>query len=257
MNGLIARMRNWLSPRYRAERLIMARLDARRGDGHIEANDEAWLDRRLDADLSLRRFAAEQEALQALLYGTRSGPSAPGDFAARVVQAAKTSAEVGVGGRPSDAIVGAAKTSIDVRVGARPAEDAGGAWVWALGGAAVAAVALLVVFARLDRVTPVGGLQGELEVSGQSGGTLVRPDFMIRAPGIGAAQARLHIVSIVKRHHGMMTTEGESLQVRLPREELVPVMQDLAKAGPFKVTPLRQGPMPPDVQTVVLRFRLD
>ena len=238
----------WLSSRRRGERLVHARLDALRGEEALSAADDAWLEQRLKTDPELRAYFEEQKALQEFLRPTPP-IEAPTGFAARVVQAAEV--------RPRESLP---------ELGGSLANDASDErwmpWVWATG--AVAAVVVVAVMVQVpERPSPVSA--GRLEVSGPTVAGATAPDFEVRAPGVGAARARSMIVSLARRHGGQpteeLTTQGRTdqgaLLVRLPRSELVPIMRDLARSGTFKVTPLRSEPMPPDVQTVVLRFVLD
>lgn len=241
----------WFAPRRRAERLIQARIDARRGEGHVDPVDEAWLEAQLSKDESLRAYQRTQEALQALIApevceASRSSGArirAPEGFAARVLLASAS--------RPKKSL----PTFDGPEMGAVRDEGRTSWWLGAVGVAAMTALSAVVIVGQPGRPTSLPG--PGLEVSGSSNLQPVEPDFVIRAPGVGAAQARVQVVAIIERHGGLPTDDQGALWVRLPRAELVPAMQALAKTGTFKVTPVRDGPLPPDVTSVVLRFVLD
>ena len=249
MNGFIDTVQKWVAPRRYAERIIHARLDAERGEGEVSAGDEAWLERRLASDRELRIYAEEQTALQATLR--RSSTRAPTGFAERVRLAAQS--------RPKDSLPDLEPSRAGNRLDASQGDRAASVRPWAVAAATAAAAAVIVtVVVRPPEPAATGVLPAaKLEISGPASQAPDAPDFLIRSPGVGAARAQAQIVQILKRHGGDPTHKQDALLVRLPRAELVPALQELGRTGTFKVTPLRQAPLPPSVQTVTLRFDLD
>ena len=243
MKPVIDTLQRWWTSRRRAERLIQARLEAQRGGAGLSATDETWLEARLARDPELQIYWQEQQALQALLTDQRrASVGAPEGFSARVLMAAKS--------RPKQSLPGLDGPAAEGR-----SDERSTPWVWVTAAGAVAVALIAVVVQPPAPVAPVPSTP--VAVSGQSGSGLLAPDFVVRAQGIGAAQARAQIVTIVEQHGGRIAEDDGALQARLPRAELVPAMQKLAKSGTFKVTPVKPGAVPAETDTVVLRFVLD
>ena len=213
----------------RAERLLDARIDAQRDEAPLSAEDEAWLRGHLSECLRCRE-AAEDRAL--VVRGLLSQPSlqAPAGFAERVLSAARED-----GAR-------------------RPAApEPRRAWgQWALAGAAVAATVLFVALAG-----PGAAPTGAVEVGGAGVEPAVRaaPDFEVRSPSVGPAEVRARVVRIAEAHRGAVTALDRVLVVRIPRSELVGVLQDLSRGGELAVT--RRGALAPEQETVVLEVALE
>jgi anti-sigma factor RsiW len=218
------------SPHARAERLMDARLDAQRGGPLLSAPDEAWLDAHLGECPECQQALAERAAVVAGL-GAEPPLLAPDGFAARVLAAAQAE------GRRAPAPV------LEER---RP-------WAqWALAGAAVAATVLFVALAG-----PSAGPAGTVEVGGAGPAPVSHEvaDFEVRAPSVGPAEVRARVVRIADAHHGVVTALDRVLVVRIPRAELVGVLQDLSRGGELAVT--RKGTLAPEQEVVVLEVALE
>lgn len=220
-------VRTVIAPHRWAEMLIDAQIDAARGEAALAEHEEAWLQEHLrQCERCAEAAAARQAAVQAMLQAPAL--RAPQGFAARALAAARADAQPV---RP---------------VPARPHFGQ-----WFLGAAAVAAV---VAFAVLVEPTKTGSL-GPVEVSGTVTSMEQAPDFLVRAPSLGAAEIQAKVTRIAHAHQGQVSGSEQALLVRIPRASLVGMLQDLSRAGEVKVTP--QGALQPDREFVLLRVNLD
>lgn len=219
------------APHRRAEELVDARIDARRDGPPLDPEALAWLEAHLEACPPCAEMA---EARRAAVEAMRASPRlvAPEGFAARVLAAAREE------GRAA---------AEPVRL--EPARR--GVPQWALGVAAVAATVAFVVLLEPRDVAP----EGTVEVSGAAAAAAIAADFEVRAPSLGAAELRAVVSRIAQAHAGQVSGSGDTITVRIPRGELVGVLQDLAQATEVSVTP--QGQLAPERETVVLRVNLD
>ncbi|MCB9648318.1 MAG: zf-HC2 domain-containing protein [Deltaproteobacteria bacterium] len=216
----------------RAERLMDARLDADRGEGPLSPEDEAWLESHL---ASCPRCRGAFEDRSRLVQGLLREPPlmAPEGFADRVLARAQQE----VTQRPAVALH----------------EEPRHWGQWLMAGAAVAATVLFVALAGPGR-----GPTGAVEVGGAGGGAPVvreAADFEVRAPSVGAAEVRARVVRIADAHSGTVTAHDRVLVVRIPRAELVGVLQDLSRGGELAVT--RKSTLAPEQETVVLEVALE
>src|SRR5262249_23132620 len=85
--------------------------------------------------------------------------------------------------------------------------------------------------------------------------TSERPHFIVRAPGIGAAQIRAQVSEAVAAHHGALADQRGALVVRIPRAELLPLIQSLHAT--YKLTKTSAEELDPAIETIVIRFELE
>lgn len=224
-------LRALFAPHLHAERLIDARLDARRGGPPLDAEQAAWLEAHLEGCVRCQQVAeARAEVVQAL---TQTPPlRAPEGFAARVLEAARAESR--------------APAPVRYEPERRP-------WLqWGFAGAAVAATVAFAVMVR----PPGAPSEGPgVEVSGAAAVAAEAPDFDVRAPGLGAAEIRAVVSRIASAHSGTVEGSKRVLTVRIPRAELVGMLRDLSRAGEVSVTP--RDKLDPERETVVLRVNLD
>ncbi len=218
----------YLWPHRRAETLMDARIDAGRNAPELAEAEQAWLQAHIETcPPCAARAQAHQDVVQSLQAEARL--QAPDGFAARVLIAAR-----------------AQEQSVMVQEAPRFV------WgQWAVGGAALAVAVGFAVF-----VGPQQELaNGPVEVSGTSAARAAEPDFLVRAPSMGAAEVRTKVSKIAEAHGGEVTVSEESLMVRIPRAALVGVLKDLSRAGEVKVTPV--GTLGPERASILLRVNLD
>ncbi len=220
-------VRTAISPHRWAETLMDAQIDAARGEAALSDYEQAWLTEHLgQCARCAESYAARQAAVQVMLQAPAL--RAPDGFAARALAAARADAQPV---RP---------------VPARPHFGQ-----WFLGAAAVAAVAAFAVLVGPNKP----GSLGPVEVSGTVASMEQAPDFLVRAPSLGAAEIQAKVTRIAHAHEGQVFGTEQALMVRIPRGSLVGMLQDLSRAGEVKVTP--QGALQPDRQFVLLRVNLD
>ena len=220
----------------RAERLIDDERDASRGEGALTRDDAQWLDEHLAVCEACRAFREERAELFEVMRAA-APLRAPAGFAERVIAAAKSSSE--------EAPV--------VELAPRPFTGR-----LALGSLALAAAAAgLFFFASGAPTSGPAGTTNPVQVSGHAIERAEAPHFLVRAPGVGAAQVRAQIAVIVDRHDGQLTGQGDDVLVRIPRAELIGVMKDLASRGRFKVQKAAGGELDADVESIIIRFELD
>lgn len=216
-----------VAPHWRAERLLDAQLDAERGLDAPPDYAQAWLHEHLEGCARCRQVA---EGRSDLMHMLREAPSlrAPEGFAARTLAAARAE--------------GRARAP-------EPRRPLFAQWLMA-----GLAVAVLATFAVVVGPSPKEAA-GPVEVSGTSASLVAEPDFMVRAPSMGAAEIRATVSRIAAAHGAQLTAADGVLWVRIPREALVAVLQDLSRAGEVKVTP--KGTLDPERVDVLLRVNLD
>lgn len=208
----------------RAERVADARIDAARGEPPLSDDDAAWLDAQRARDPNVASAVARRERAVELLRRTPR-PVAPGGFGDRVLHAISESAPPG-----------------------RSRISAG---VLAL----AAAAALFALYVYVDRPPPrADGVV--VSGTGVPAGALTA-DFRVRPSGLGPAAVRARLSAIVTAHHGTIFSAGGGLDVRLPRDALVAVLQDLARQGRFRIEKVSRDALPADRQFVVLHVELE
>lgn len=215
----------------RAQRLIDERLDEERGERRLDAGDAAWLEEHLRSCTECRAVEADRRELLAATLALKS-VLAPEGFAARVL---------------------AAKTR-----GAEPAaEEKLTTPSYAIGSAIAAAVLATVV--AVGALTDSTQSPGNLGVSGTATmeQAALPPHFVVRAMGLGPAKARARAVSIVKAHGGRYQAQGSAIVARVPRDELVGILRDLAKQGTYKVARADAGELDPSLTEVVVKFEIE
>ena len=121
-------------------------------------------------------------------------------------------------------------------------------WGW-VGLAAAAGVAAFVVGVEMRAD------QTEIATSGSSGSWAQEaPNLVIRAPAIGAVEAREVFESTVARHGGQVERLESAVVARVTRDSLLPLLRALSEHGPFEVTrPSTEADVPPNV---MLRLEL-
>jgi len=196
-------------------------LDAQH-EGSLGAADSAWLHDHLQGCERCRQM---QQARAKLFAAYRALPAleAPAGFAAKVLRASRQPV---------------------------PAKSY---WAqWALGGmtVAISAAAVLAVVTTQGRNEHPG-----VEVSGASAGAQAATDFVVRAPGAGAAEVRAIVAEVIQAHNARLITEAKGFRVVVPRAELLGFLQDLSKQGAFKVSKVREGELEND--PVWFSFELD
>ena len=213
--------------RERAVRLADARIEAARGGPALSHDDAAWLEAQLAHDAELAAWVERRERAVATLRREPPLP-APDGFTDRVMRVA-----VGPGGRES------------------------GRSRWSAGVGAAAAVAAGMVLVLFMVGPPVPGEEGVV-LSGP-GAALRAPaaDFVVRASDLGPAAVRARLVAIATAHEGEVFARAGGADVRIPRDALVGVLQDLARQGRFRVRKVSKTPLPADQKAVVLRVELD
>jgi hypothetical protein len=220
-------------PHASAEALIDERLDEARGAGRLHPSDAEWLDLHL---ASCERCRAVEESRKKLLQSMSAlqGAKAPEGFAGRVMMAARA--------RRREDRVESMKPMLPLSQ--------------LLMGSAMA----LVVVGALVAVVSISqkGDHGPIEGASPS---LVRPadekpNFIVRAPGIGAAKARSQITAIVDAHHGtILGSDGAAITARIPRGDLLSTTEDLARAGRYKMS--KDTDVAPSADTILIRFELE
>ncbi len=82
-------------------------------------------------------------------------------------------------------------------------------------------------------------------------------DLVVQAPLLGAVEGREAFEAAVSKHHGQVERFERSVVARVPRAELVAVLSDLAKVGPFQVDRLTEPTELDEKQMVTVRFDLE
>lgn len=229
MTAMQHTLATYLWPHRRAETLMDARLDAGRQAPELEASQAAWLQAHLEGCPRCKQRSQDHQDVVESLRG-EAALRAPDGFAARVLIAARA------------------------QEGSRASAPTGPRFVWgqwAAGGAAVAAALAFAVFVGPHEKLP----NGPVEVSGTSAGRTAEPDFLVRAPSMGAAEIRTRFSEIAQAHEGEVTVSEKNLMVRIPRSALVAVLKELSRAGEVKVTPI--GSLGPERVSILLRVNLD
>lgn len=221
----------------RAARAMDARIDAIRdgGDGA-----DAWLDGHL---ASCPRCAEAWRVRSAMVATLRAlEPESPGEgFAKRVLAEARARKTLGV-----------ARNEVSTAK-AQPVS-----WFPRLiaGAAVAAACAVGVVLVRAQTQPAAPG------VVALGGGTAIEaigaPHFVVRAPGVGAAQVRSVVTEMVKQKGGRYTDAGGAIVAELPYRSLVAFTKDLARVGPYKMSKTPDADnLTAASPTVTLRFELE
>jgi hypothetical protein len=127
---------------------------------------------------------------------------------------------------------------------------------WAIGAAMV--VVVLVAAGVLFKTVPgdANAHKAKTVIAGNGLDVEDAPHFIVRAPSIGAAKARSEIIKVVEARGGTFSDSGDAIMVRIPRSELVAVTKALASRGSFRMNKADAGELPPDLETIVLRFEL-
>ncbi|MCK6551843.1 hypothetical protein L6R52_38770 [Myxococcota bacterium] len=230
----------WLRPHARAAALMDTRLDAARGEGALGADDAAFLDRHLERCAECQAAWAARERVVRAMASLEA--KAPEGFAGRVLLAAKA------------------------RGRAAPTVDETPAWSLVPRGQLVMGAALVALVAgTLGTVVALGpkpkAREGVVQEALTGGAGLERAadaaDFVVRAPGLGAAKVRAQVTSIVAARGGTYEETSRAIIAVIPRASLVALTQDLASRGPFKMSKASDGELAADRTTLVLRFELD
>lgn len=250
------------SPHARAEALTDAWLDTH-GEGSGLAAlgsspdlDDRWLAAHLDGCLRCQaRFEQRRRLLERLR--TAEELRAPEGFAERVQRAARASKAhlasparaVGPGRRePNGPAGGLGNVPAWVsRLGSKgPAR-------WALGAALAIAAGAFVAGPVLPGV---GGRSSEGEVQVGAAGLVEAEmsNFVVRAPGLGAARLRRVVTALVEGQGGSFAVVEGGLRVVLPRSALLPILAELERQVGLEVNLLRE--LSPEADEVVLRFEL-
>lgn len=219
------------APHRRAAELIDQKLD-----GAIAVQDAAWLEQHVARCAKCSVVLEDRVRLKKELRSL-GGAKAPDGFAGRVMLAAKTRKHVA----SDEADEGRAPWFSQLAVGA--------SFVVLL------AVGLTVLFA----VGPSHEVRtkGETAIAGKGLLLAVAPHFIVRAPTLGAAQARREIVKVIEAHGGTHADTGSAILASIPRSALVAVTQDLANRTAFRMTKAEAGELPVDLQMIVIRFELE
>jgi len=183
--------------------------------------EQSWLQAQADRDPSVSDEYARLRRWQELARQAPR-PAAPGGFAERVMLRARAE-PVGVIPEP--------------RAAPR------GAWI---GLAAAAGVAAFVVGIQLRPGSD------EFATSGAAGFARSAPDLVIRAPDIGAAQAREVFEDVVTRHGGQSERQESAVMARVSRQALLPLLESLSEHGDFEVDRPASSGLP-----AVLTLRLE
>jgi hypothetical protein len=211
-------------------------MDAR-GEGTISAADSAWLDAHTKSCARCGKMSVSRERLALAMRDLR-GEKAPEGFAGRVLLAARArgrAAEVESEDRPM-------LPFMQIAIG---------------GVLALLVVVGLATMIAISGPGSSGATGGKIGVSGSSAVGLEandHPQFLVRAPGLGAAQARSQIAPIIEAHHGTHHDAGGALVARIPRAELIGITQDLAHAGRYKMSRIDERELGQDI---VIRFELE
>jgi hypothetical protein len=222
------------SPHAHAEALFDAELD---GD-EIAQSETLWLEKHLaGCERCVERRSGRQRMIRALQE--MKGTKAPEGFAGRVLLAAKTR-------RPPE--------QVEPERRMMPLAQ--------LATGAVLALALIVGLIGVVSLgtTPPAKKAQSIEASGGGSAAMdldEAPQFVVRAPGVGAAKARSQFTQIVSAHRGTFRDQGGALIARIPRAELIQVTQDLANSGRYKMSQPAGVELSPSMETIVIRFELE
>ncbi|MEM7677109.1 MAG: hypothetical protein AAF449_13990 [Myxococcota bacterium] len=215
----------WLMPKAHARRLVHDYLD----DESLSSTEAAWLRRRLAKEHELMAYFQQQQRLREVL--AKDKLTAPVGFTERVVAAAQA-------------------TSSDLRSTEQHPGQIDIKWKWAFATVIAASVVIAVL-------SPPSNSKN-VALSGTAATAEATADFSVHVSGIGAVKARAHIERIVEAHGGEVYAEsGGDVRARLPRFELVPVMQSLSKQGVFTVMPTKREPLAEQAQSIWVLFRFD
>lgn len=238
------------APHLRAQALIDAAFDASRGEGDVPEADRVWLVTHLSSCASCRAKDADRRVLFEALRSMKA--EAPMGFAGRVLLAARAR------GRAEE---GAAR---EVVTDHRFVLGFLGSFV----PASQRAIGALLVVSALGTLTVVVALRSRTDHEVKPGASealtggarltaVDSPHFVVRAPGIGAAKARSQFAAIVRAHGGAFSDAGDAIIARIPRNQLLPMTQDLAGRGRYKMSKSDPGELPSTIDPIVVRFEIE
>jgi hypothetical protein len=193
----------------------------------LDPQEVAWLEERFQSDRSIR---ARYEALRRYHQAARGAPpiEAPSDFFAQTLARVR---------REEDVLT-------SERVVARPR------WIWGAATMAVA-TALFVVVINQRHAEPE---PTQLTTSGRSG-TDRRADLVVRAPGLGAAEARSMFEAAVRAAGGQLEVQRDFVVADVPRTGLIDLLEALTQRSEVELSRDEHF----DVEgrsTLVIRFEL-